>query len=160
MRYRAAIGALTTVWLLMAVDATAAFASGADALSDATLHDVYFADSRRGWAVGDRGTLLVTENGGRRWHVQRTGVTCTLWAIDFVTAEQGMILGGGSLPLTHESRGLILKTLDGGTNWRPVPALDLPALRGGECSTANEESCSDKLPQSTRPVWPARSTVD
>ena len=37
------------------------------------LHAVSFADESNGWAVGAMGTILSTNDGGRRWHVQRTG---------------------------------------------------------------------------------------
>lgn len=32
-----------------------------------------FADAEHGWAVGDLGTILCTQDGGRQWHVQRRG---------------------------------------------------------------------------------------
>ncbi|MCS6851329.1 MAG: YCF48-related protein [Gemmataceae bacterium] len=37
------------------------------------LHAVHFIDEQTGWAVGDLGTILGTEDGGRTWHVQRRG---------------------------------------------------------------------------------------
>ena len=52
MSYRAALGATTGVWLLLAVGPTAKAGGGvAEHACDATLHDVYFADAGRGWAV-------------------------------------------------------------------------------------------------------------
>ncbi|HVQ39367.1 MAG TPA: hypothetical protein VMS31_17645, partial [Pyrinomonadaceae bacterium] len=33
----------------------------------AWLHAVFFSDQNRGWAVGSRGTLLATTNGGQSW---------------------------------------------------------------------------------------------
>ena len=42
--------------------------------SDARLSDVCFVDPQFGWAVGDRGTIWHTENGGRDWHLQQSGV--------------------------------------------------------------------------------------
>jgi photosystem II stability/assembly factor-like uncharacterized protein len=43
--------------------------------SDARLHDVCFVDPRCGWAVGDRGTIWHTEDGGRNAHQLRDRAT-------------------------------------------------------------------------------------
>ncbi len=37
------------------------------------LNGIYFIDARRGWAVGELGSILVTKDGGRTWKVQRQG---------------------------------------------------------------------------------------
>lgn len=37
------------------------------------LHGVYFRDDRRGWAVGELGTVLTTGDGGNTWQVQQRG---------------------------------------------------------------------------------------
>ncbi|MGF1580143.1 MAG: WD40/YVTN/BNR-like repeat-containing protein, partial [Gemmataceae bacterium] len=37
------------------------------------LNGIYFIDGRRGWAVGELGSILVTKDGGRTWKVQRQG---------------------------------------------------------------------------------------
>ncbi len=37
------------------------------------LHAVYFHDERRGWAVGELGTVLATTDGGQSWQIQRQG---------------------------------------------------------------------------------------
>jgi photosystem II stability/assembly factor-like uncharacterized protein len=39
----------------------------------APLHGVFFLDGKRGWAVGDLGTILHTTDGGDTWKVQRQG---------------------------------------------------------------------------------------
>ena len=39
----------------------------------ATLLGVDFVDAERGWAVGDGGTILVTNDGGRSWTAQGAG---------------------------------------------------------------------------------------
>ena len=41
--------------------------------ADARLNDVFFLDSDRGWAVGDRGTVLFTEDSGRTWRRRPVG---------------------------------------------------------------------------------------
>jgi photosystem II stability/assembly factor-like uncharacterized protein len=37
------------------------------------LHAVHFADEKNGWAVGDAGTILATQDAGRTWQVQHQG---------------------------------------------------------------------------------------
>jgi photosystem II stability/assembly factor-like uncharacterized protein len=37
------------------------------------LNGLFFLDDRRGWAVGELGSILATADGGRSWHVQRRG---------------------------------------------------------------------------------------
>jgi photosystem II stability/assembly factor-like uncharacterized protein/tetratricopeptide (TPR) repeat protein len=37
------------------------------------IRSITFIDERRGWAVGDLGTILATTNGGRTWQRQRSG---------------------------------------------------------------------------------------
>ncbi|HEY0098716.1 MAG TPA: YCF48-related protein, partial [Pyrinomonadaceae bacterium] len=76
----------------------------------ATLYHVDFADDERGWAVGERGTILRTVNGGETWSsvsvpgVQRT----TLLSVRFAGEDDGWIVGRG---------GVILRTEDGGRTW-------------------------------------------
>ena len=62
--------------------APASAAEGAAALGpamfdDAELHDVTFVDADHGWAVGDRGAIWKTDNGGQSWTLVPSGVTCT-----------------------------------------------------------------------------------
>ena len=45
---------------------------------DARLCDVWFVDPQHGWAVGDQGVILHTDDGGQHWSPQVSGVTCTL----------------------------------------------------------------------------------
>jgi photosystem II stability/assembly factor-like uncharacterized protein len=72
------------------------------------LRNVYFVDSRRGWVIGDGGTILATHNGGKSWVLQPSGVTVTLWDIYFLSPQLGWIVGDD---------GLILKTSNGGKQW-------------------------------------------
>lgn len=37
------------------------------------LHGLFFRDERRGWAVGELGTILTTADGGKSWQVQKRG---------------------------------------------------------------------------------------
>lgn len=101
------------------------------------LHDVHFWDNQNGLVVGDRGLILVTEDGGKTWTKKeinmrppgaptgqtpgrpagagggpppgfRGGGSPTLYNIYFVNEKVGYITG---------ARGTILKTEDGGKTW-------------------------------------------
>jgi photosystem II stability/assembly factor-like uncharacterized protein len=97
--------------------------------SDALLADVCFVDPQRGWAVGDRGTIFHTDDGGRHWHLQRSGVTCRLESVCFIDPQHGWAAGGFSHPYTHTSTGVLLQTRDGGRSWHHDLQLLLPALK-------------------------------
>ena len=95
---------------------------------DARLEDVCFVDPQHGWAVGDHGVVLHTDDGGLHWSPQASGVACTLTSVCFVDARNGWAAGGMAYPYLHDSSGVVLSTRDGGTNWQREPVL-LPALR-------------------------------
>ncbi len=99
--------------LLNGVSLVAAFS---ESTSDATwtlqesgttsnLTGLVFVDEKRGWAVGEAGTIVSTKDGGEHWvtHVRDTGVN--FMAVDFVDAERGWVVGDDLS---------ILATADGG----------------------------------------------
>ena len=81
---------------------------------DARLCDVCFVDPQHGWAVGDHGVILHTDDGGQHWSPQASGVTCTLTSVCFVDARNGWAAGGMAYPYLHDSSGVVLSTRDGG----------------------------------------------
>jgi photosystem II stability/assembly factor-like uncharacterized protein/tetratricopeptide (TPR) repeat protein len=98
-------------------------------LLDAELTAVAFFDADRGWAVGDRGVIWHTFDGGRNWQQQRSGVACRLEAVQFLDANNGWIVGGWTQPYTHETHGVVLRTRDGGRTWQNMSELLLPGLK-------------------------------
>jgi len=97
--------------------------------NDAQLNDVFFVDRENGWAVGDRGTIWHTSDGGAHWSLQASGVACPLHSVWFVDARTGWVAGGYVRPCKAGSSGVVLHTTDGGEHWRPVAAALLPRLR-------------------------------
>jgi photosystem II stability/assembly factor-like uncharacterized protein len=95
---------------------------------DAQLTTVTFINADRGWAVGDRGVIWQTNDGGRTWKQQSSGVTCRLESVQFLDSDNGWIAGGWTQPYTHETHGVILRTRDGGKTWQSTPGLTLPGL--------------------------------
>lgn len=96
---------------------------------DAKLHDLSMVDGRHGWAVGDRGTVWRTTDGGRRWHLLETPIDCPLYAASFVDHLHGWVVGGTVRPYTHSAHAVVLRTEDGGDTWRQMPVETLPLLR-------------------------------
>ncbi|GAB5521106.1 MAG: hypothetical protein RhofKO_33570 [Rhodothermales bacterium] len=81
-------------------------------LSNFILYDFHFTSETRGFAVGSRGALYVTEDAGASWSAVRHPLGDNLFnAIDFVDERNGIIVG---------SRGGALRTSDGGVNWVPM----------------------------------------
>lgn len=110
-----------------------ALASGVEAaeppwLDDAALHDVAFVGTDLGWAVGDRGTIWHTEDGGRTWRLQASGVDGPLRSVCFLTDQHGWAVGGKTTPYTRLRTGIVLVTTDGGRTWLPLPSDQLPPL--------------------------------
>ncbi len=100
----------------------------ADALADAELADIFFLDPEHGWAVGDRGAIWSTSDGGRKWRQRESPTGCRWESVWFADSQHGWIVGGWYQPATGQSRGAVLRTRDGGQNWMPVPASTLPRL--------------------------------
>lgn len=97
--------------------------------SDASLNDVFFCTGQIGWAVGDRGTILHTSNGGSDWNLIATEIDADLFSVHFVDPQWGFIVGGSLLPGVANGRGIILHTADGGKNWSQIATNSFPILR-------------------------------
>lgn len=92
------------------------------------LHSVFFIDQNRGWAVGSRGTLLSTVDGGRTWKRKSTPIEDTIRDIYFTDDQNGVLVCERSiydLRTNDEPRAYLLKTMDGGEHWKRV------TIRGG-----------------------------
>ena len=115
-------------------------------VADAQLNDVCFVGKRLGWAVGDRGVVLHTTDGGTSWRQQFSGFPCRWQSVHFVDAKHGWIAGGWTKPFTHRTVGIVLRTTDGGKRWTRTRAHVLPHLtkiwfqdrdRGWACGNAS-----------------------
>ena len=73
------------------------------------LNSTCFADADSGWAVGDKGTILATNDGGKDWQAQVSGTDKELHGVYFADARNGWAVGDG---------GTILATRDGGESWK------------------------------------------
>ncbi len=85
---------------------------------DINLLDVVFVSAEEGWAVGDKNTILHTQDGAKTWEVQLGGDTEStdreLWEVFFLDAKQGWTRGGAEK---------LLRTSNGGVSWEEVGRL-------------------------------------
>ncbi len=95
---------------------------------EASLQDVTFVDDRIGWAVGDRGLILRTTDGGATWRRQDAETDALLSGVWFADERVGYVVGGQALP-AGRSCGVLLTTTDGGVRWRHVDASATGHLR-------------------------------
>jgi photosystem II stability/assembly factor-like uncharacterized protein len=78
-------------------------------VNSSELLSVYFVNGRQGWAVGEGGTILTTQNAGMSWQPQASGTQAQLFAVTFTSPAHGWAVGEG---------GTILTTLNGGQTWQ------------------------------------------
>ncbi|MDO4586931.1 MAG: YCF48-related protein [Planctomycetia bacterium] len=97
--------------------------------NDACLNDIFFINQQQGWAVGDRGTIWITFNGGEQWLLSDSPVNCNLFGIHFFNEQLGIIVGGTVLPGSANGKGVILRTVDGGRSWSEISNASFPILR-------------------------------
>ncbi len=89
----------------------------------AWLHAVFFLDQHRGWVVGSRGTFLATADGGATWQVKPRPAEDVLRDIYFVDELNGWVVCERNvydLKTKDEARTYLMKTSDGGANWKRV----------------------------------------
>ncbi len=95
---------------------------------DAQLYDVQFLTAKLGWAVGEHGVIWQTNDGGQNWNLQNSGVSFALHSVCFLTDQIGWAAGGGTVPFTHQSRGVVIHTTDGGRTWKILTDTATPRI--------------------------------
>jgi len=72
-------------------------------------NDVFFANRKFGWAVGQDGEVRISANGGKSWMYQYSGIKYEdLKSVYFINENTGWIVG---------EKGTMLQTYNMGTNW-------------------------------------------
>src|SRR5215813_1148379 len=99
----------------------------------AWLHSVYFLNQNRGWAVGSKGMMLITGDGGMTW-ARRTDVTGdVIRDIYFSDAQNGWLVverNEYELERKDEPRSYLMRTNDGGSIWKriDIKGVDINAV--------------------------------
>jgi photosystem II stability/assembly factor-like uncharacterized protein len=73
---------------------------------------IHFADYEYGWAMGDRGTIINTTDGGNTWNSQSSGISSDLRTVFFINRQKGWIAGDTTL----------LTTNNAGQSWQQMPS--------------------------------------
>src|SRR5438445_3138452 len=110
---------------------------------------VYLAATRAGErivAVGERGLIAVSDDGGGHWRQVSVPVSATLTGVQFVSAKVGWAVG---------HYGVVLGTRDGGETW----ALLLDGRRAAQATLDAAKAASDEGPASQRRLADAQRLV-
>ena len=118
--------------LLLLIFPASAFAqSGAWARKQtgtmAWLRSVFFLDQNRGWAVGGKGTLLQTLDGGNTWKSRGASTDDIVRDIFFIDEKNGWLVCEANvynLKKVEDPRAYLMRTTDGGERWRRIELKD------------------------------------
>jgi photosystem II stability/assembly factor-like uncharacterized protein len=99
----------------------------------AWLHSVFFLDQNRGWAVGSKGTLLQTVDGGNNWKPRGASTNDVVRDIFFIDEKNGWLVcevNVYELKTTDQPRAYLMKTTDGGEHWNriEITGFDVDAI--------------------------------
>jgi len=96
-----------------------------DVPTDHFLRAVHFTDSLYGWAAGNGGVIIHTEDGGQSWAEQESQVGYDIADIVFLNRNYGWATAQNYLNSPYGT--VLLKTIDGGQNWIPenYPQADI-----------------------------------
>jgi photosystem II stability/assembly factor-like uncharacterized protein len=89
----------------------------------AWLHSLFFLDQNRGWAIGSKGTLLLTNDSGNTWASKSLPTPDVLRDIFFVDENNGWLVcevNVYDLKTKDQPRAYLMHTDDGGEHWKRV----------------------------------------
>jgi len=79
---------------------------------DINLYAMSYGDVDHLWVVGEFGTIMTSDDGGRTFHQQHAPIETTLSGVNFPDPQHGWAVGIDAT---------ILRTTDGGSTWAPQP---------------------------------------
>lgn len=83
------------------------------------LHDVYFVNPYKGWAVAASGYIYATTNSGSNWIRQYSSISHDIYVCHFINENTGW-LSTNTYPATTPPTNRIAKTTNGGVNWEYI----------------------------------------
>lgn len=75
-----------------------------------SVYGLFFTSPLQGWAVGQDGAVMRTQDGGRQWELQPTDIRESLYDVGIV-GDKGWVVG---------DKGTVLQSSDGGKQWKTV----------------------------------------
>ena len=130
--------ACASCFLLLLLSAATTFAQTAGWAKQRTgtmawLHSLFFLDQNRGWAVGSKGTLLRTLDGGNTWQPRLASTDDVVRDVFFVDEQNGWLVcevNVYQLKTKEEPRAYLMKTTDGGEHWKrtEIKGLEVDAV--------------------------------
>jgi len=113
------------LWLGCSRDQGASDAVGSDeptlSIFTSSLFGVDFIDREKGWAVGKLGGVVHTDDGGKNWWAEKSGIDVHLFDVCFADPQNGWAVG---------DMGSIIHTGNGGENWNSQKSTTENILRG------------------------------
>jgi photosystem II stability/assembly factor-like uncharacterized protein len=88
--------------------------------SMAWLHSLFFLNQNHGWAIGSKGTLLGTVDGGKTWESKPSSTSDVLRDIFFIDENNGWLVcevNVYELKTKDQPRAYLMHTTDGGQHW-------------------------------------------
>ena len=110
--------------------------SSIPSIADGNLHACTILSMDRAVAVGDRGLILTTTDGGKQWQTATDRRDATYYAVGFDApglnprGTTGIVVGGTIEPLQGRSAGEVAITSDDGQTWKTLSPPGLPRLTG------------------------------
>lgn len=90
--------------------------------NDARLNDVCGV-GQSCFAVGERGTVVISIDAGETWTTTLLPVDCSLQSVCFLTNQIGFLAGSYFDTQRSRHRGLICRTTDGGVTWKSLSEI-------------------------------------
>ena len=94
-------------------------------ITDSIVQGIHFVDESTGFLVAYGGEIVRTKSGGLSWEVLDSGVDVPLKAAFFLDKQTGFVVGGCYSSVCGDTRGVVLKTIDGGDTWTRQVFLDV-----------------------------------
>ncbi|WP_029528030.1 WD40/YVTN/BNR-like repeat-containing protein [Polaromonas glacialis] len=98
-------------------------------------------------AMGERGLVVLSDDGGKQWRQARVPVSVTLTSASFADARQGWMAGHG---------GVVLHTIDGGENW----ALQTDGMAFAKAALDQAKGMPDTAAGRERKIQQAQRLMD
>jgi len=121
---------------------------------DATLHAVQMVGTNVVYAVGERGVIRKSSDGGQQWAFLQPPVRCRWNDLLFLTDQIGWVVGGTLSVDGEHTQGCLLHTRDGGTTWTATTPRGLGMLHAVQFFDLKQGIvCGEATATGTAGIW-------